>query len=967
MIFALGMSAAASDLVPVIANSGFEDGTAYWAWQVIGGAQVSFDVDKKDPHSGKQCIVFKNNSGLSPNVYGRFYAGVNVIPYTKYKLSCWVRGEDVAGGAGSSHVTDWNSYMLDFPTGTFSWKQVSTEFVTKPGQYSLTVGINITNKCKSLAVDDFKLEPIGGQIRADGITGIILVNPAISGHDTPVPICVLMDNSSQKATAIVASISLGGKELASKRSAIKQGENKVEWEWNTGKSPFGKYDCTVRVLDSDGALITSGSIGIDVADSPLFDELDRIDTRRVEFDSLYRQCKAKGINLDYITATKEMLDQFMPLAREDVRRSYEYRTKWAITDFNKSLDDAIATMQAYLKDPSLAPVTRRYTTGKVAIDGLSFIGNRIDSNGKKDRGPLFFCGYGHFTQVRQDIPRFPNYGVNIIQIEVGPSSTLTEENKVDLRNLEDIAKVLDDAAKHNVMVTVLLSPHYFPDWAMKKWPQLGKGGGGFFGYCVDDPAAKQVIEKFLRIAVPMLKDKPALHSFCLSNEPVFPNIANCDNTKQMWIDYLTRAHGDIATLNKRYGTRYASFADVPYTGDPQAYDWIIFDQQRFADWHKWMADLIHQMAPKVPVHAKVMSNELNAGAVNWATDQELFGNLLEINGNDCYWFPSGNADWPVDPWMMNTAYDMQRSFANKPIFNSENHIAPDGSNYYIAPENFRSALWQGAIRGQGATTIWVWEHAYDNSNGFIGSVMERPGCARAVGVTCLDLNRFADEVTALETAKAPVAVVYSMPSIIRHGTEHVNAILRTYYGLDFSGVKIDFITEKQLSEGKGGQYKALIFPEVETLTDATFEAIKAIPASTRLMFMGKCFVRNEYGKTRDSEAVKEVMDKGITISDGDPTGVIWPALRKQLGLVGALPVYSVVDAKTGEPIWGVEWRTAKVGKRTIINIINLRGKAYDVKILRHNAEIEAKDLFSLGGKEKVSTLKPLTPVLAEVE
>jgi len=958
-------SAGASDLVPTVPNSGFEDGTAGWGWQVMGGAQCYFEISIANAHAGRNCLVFHSGTGLAPNVYGRLATSVNVIPSARYELSCWVRGEDVAGGPGSSHLTDWNAYMLDLPSGTYGWQKVSTVFTTKPGQNGLSIGINITNKCKTLAVDDIVLKPLGGQLHGDGISGIILTNPTVIGHDSTVPVCIMLDNSNKNAVAVESAVTGQGKRLASKRIGIKPGQNRLEWEWNSGNAPFGKYECAVRVVASDGEILASGSTGTEVADSPVFADIDKVEARKREFDALYRQCQARRISVDYPTTAKTMLEQFIPLAREDVRKGFEYRAKYAVIDFNRSLDEGIAQMKAYLADPSLAPVTERYQTSKVAIDGLSFVGERRDSKGKLDQGPLFFCGYGHFSRIRIDMPLWPGYGVNLIQAaEFGPAQVFPDENKVDLTMVKVLIKTLDDAAKKNVRVDWLLSPHYFPAWAMRKYPQLGKGGGGFFGFCVDDPDAKAIVERFLRIVVPMIKDKPALHSICLSNEPVFPNVANCDNTKQIWMDYLKSRHNDIGTLNKRYGTSYASFADVPYSGDPQAYDWIVCDQERFAGWHKWMADIIHEIAPNIPTHAKVMSTHFTAGGVPFATNAELFGQATEINGNDDYWFPTGNSAWPVDNWAVGLNYDLQRSVADKPIFNSENHIAPDGSTYYIPPENFRSQLWQGAIHGQGATTIWVWERAFENSNGFIGSVFERPGCAQAVGVTCLDLNRFADEITALENAKAPVAIIYSNSSMIRDGDKHAGAAIRAYQALTFCGVKIDFISEKQLAAGKGARYKIIIAPQAETITDAAAAGIAALPESTRLLTINSCFARNEYGKARPEG--ERLTDKGTTIVDGDPQKVLWPALRKQLESAGALPEYSVVDATTGEPIWGVEWLPARVGGRTVINMINYTGSPIDVRILRANKPVEAHDLLSLGGRERVSTLKSLTPVLAEL-
>jgi len=153
---------------------------------------------------------------------------------------------------------------------------------------------------------------------------------------------------------------------------------------------------------------------------------------------------------------------------------------------------------------------------------------------------------------------------------------------------------------------------------------------------------------------------------------------------------------------------------------------------------------------------------------------------------------------------------------------------------------------------------------------------------------------------------------------------------------------------------------------VETITDAAFDGLRKLPSSTRLLCLRNCFARNEYGKARSAESIKQVKDSSIALPDGDAEKVLWPALRKELGLAGALSDYSVVDAKTGEPIWNVEWLPVKVGGRTVMNLINFQNKALDIKILRQGKEIEARDMFSLGGREKVTTLKPIMPVLAEI-
>lgn len=987
---ALTASCAAAALVPTINNAGFEEvvpGNDAPGWGWYTRADASFRSDTTNPHSGKRCLVFVDRSPIAPEVYARLYQGVGIMPGIEYELSVWVRGEDVSTGI---HFTDWSSYHLDIPAGTYDWKRVATRFRAGEGQTGVNLGINVVNICKELAIDDISLRPVGTILRGGGFEGSVIVPGQVQGDGATALLAVTID-SAPKDAVIEASVVTGDEQVFSKAEPIKPGQDVVEWQWNTGKAAVRNLECRVRVLDGEGKVLASASRTIEKLSMQVISaDLDAVEKKFGLFKVLYAKCRAKGIPLDYPTVTKTLVEQFVPLTRRDLAKGEERRAAFAVKDLSRSLDNAMAEMRAYLADPNVAPIARRYRTSRMDIDGISFIADRKDIKGKKDRGPVFFCGYGHFFQVREDIPRFPGYGVNIIQIEVGPSVTFPTAEEVSLKAAKDIAKVLDNAAKHNIMVNVLLSPHYFPQWAMEKYPKLGAGGGGFLGFCVDEPEAKQVIERFLRTVIPMLKDKPALHSFCLSNESMFDRSQGCEITRAMWPKYLERVHGDVATMNELYGTSYADFASVPIPGNgdygaPQFYDYCIFNQERFAGWHQWMADVIHEMAPNVPVHAKVMAWTLaNRHHVAHGIDAERFSDFSQINGNDCIIWGRAGGGWALGWHGQNMQYDLQRSMGRKPIFNSENHLTLDGSTCYLPGEHFRTALWQGAIHGQGATTIWVWERttdkdhpAYASTIPFYGNVMDRPGCAEQVGRTCLDLNRFADEVTALQNAKSPVALVFSMASLI-HSPRYADALGRAYTALNFCGVNVDFISERQLAAGKGRDYRLIVLPEVTHLPKAAFDALVGVGADTRLVVIGEGPQRDPYGRAFDEAQARFVRDQCPLPGDADVEKTMWPLFMDLLESADALPEVRVVDARTGEPVWGVEWLAGEIDGRTIVNIVDLLSRPVNVKLVsRRNAVsertgpddpvVKAVDLLSLGGKSEVKTLLPMTPVLAEVK
>lgn len=706
-------------------------------------------------------------------------------------------------------------------------------------------------------------------------------------------------------------------------------------------------------------------------DHPLLAEVDRAEARfRDEFARLYKQCKAQGIPMDYPDVTKETLDQFIPLTREDVRAGMEQRATHAVADFDRLLNESCEWMEFYLKHPTLVPNARRFQTSKMAVDGISFVANRRDTTGKEDRGPVFFLGYGHFGQVRKDMPRWPRYGINIIQIDVGPNVTLLTAEEVSLKAAQEVLATLDNAAKHNVMVNILLAPHYFPTWAMEKWPHLGKGGGGFFGYCIDEQEAKVVLERFLSIVVPMFKDHPALHSFCLSNEPSFERSQGCDNTKVLWPAYLRKVHGDVATLNRRFGTSYASFEDVPYAGtnafdSPQYYDYTAFVMERLADWHKWMGDTVHKYAPNALVHAKYRMGEIwNRLTMDYGVDPELFA-ALDINGNDCYFTGYPWEGWACFWRVQNKGYDLQRSIKTAPIFNSENHPTLDNNMDYVAPEHFEACLWEGAVRGQGATTLWVWERTNDVAYPFYGNVMDRPGCVEATGRTSLDLNRFAEEVTALQNAKSPVAILYSVASSARNGN-YLTAVDSVYEALLSCGVKIDFITERQLQAGKGSQYKMIIFPDATHVPVGTFEAARNLPASVCKLILGDSLSKDPYNQPHAADGLAAIRQDAVLLGAKETPKQMWPVILENLAKSGGLPDVSVVSAATGNPVYGVEWLPVQVGGRTVVYVINLTNKAARVKLMADGRELHAVNLLSLGGIEPVRRVEPMRPVLAEI-
>jgi len=358
-----------------------------------------------------------------------------------------------------------------------------------------------------------------------------------------------------------------------------------------------------------------------------------------------------------------------------------------------------------------------------------------------------------------------------------------------------------------------------------------------------------------------------------------------------------------------------------------------------------------------------MATAFNRRAILWGVDPAQFAALSQINGNDCWkWYnTSGEGQW-ANGWLTeNMFFDLQRSVADKPIFNSEDHIIIDRDTSYIPPEHIQNVLWQGAIHGRGASTMWVWERTYNPESSIAESVMHRPACAATVGTTNLDLLRCAKEVTALQRVQPQVAILYSWPSIV-YSDAHTSAMSRVYEALNFTGVKIGFATEEQAAAGGLERYNIVVLAEATHVSGTAFDALRRFAQSPnrRLIFYGRRSLRrDEYGRPRRIADVRKA--SAARYISGELVGKkLRDELEPFIDQAGVERPVRVTDAETGKPPWGVEWLGARCDGRLIVNLCNYLREPQSVRI----SGGPYVDLITRQRLDDTIELKPLVPVLA---
>ncbi len=771
-----------------------------------------------------------------------------------------------------------------------------------------------------------------------------------------------------------------GVRLEAPLPAGKRGLLVAQAMFRSGSLPPGRRRVRVELL-AGGRVFARAESGLEVSNARrrFAKKAAEFRTRLARVERLEKQARARKIPTDYFRVSLAVVADFIHYMLDDLDHKRIRRAEHVarvldevLSRTRHGLEDALAGKRIPPAVPRLvldAPVTLR--------DGVFWADTVWSGSGRHEQRPVFFTGYGHFGQVVRDMPKFPDLGVNIIQIEIGPNSTEPAPDVVTSAPVRGkIGHALDLGAKYNVMVCMLGSPHYFPQWAFKKWPNLARGGGGFLRYTVDAPQARKILRTHFETAMRAIRGRKALHSVCLSNEPVYTNWSHDPFRKPLWAAYLRRVYPDIDALNRINGTRYRSFADVvvPPTAKlppesemtPIRYDAVRFNMDQFAAFHRALAQAVHAVSPGVWTHAKVMNLVGCRQCLNWGCDPEQFAALSQLNGNDCsmYFRGLGMDGYAADWQGQARYYDVQYSMRQAPIFNSEDHIIRDREQRLIPAVHTDCALWQGAIHGQGAATIWVWERTYNRKSDFEGSILHRPENVIAVGRVGLDLMRLAPEVAALQHAGAPIAVLWSITA--QAWSDSAVAALRTVYeALDQTGWPVRFVSEKQAASGGLARYAAVVLPAVRHLPAAAARALAEFAGrGGRVWQVGPGPERDEHGRPLTAALHGPWLRKFPDSTDAR-------GLRKDflsaMSAAGMLPPIRF-ETPAGEAPWGVEYRSVPWRKGRLVSVVNYWAKPVSARLLWNGkptrAPLELRSNRILGGR--FLRLEPLRSLLLYV-
>jgi len=966
----------------LVANSSFEtvDGKGMpkdWIWD-RRNTDATCRIDTSMAHTGKRSLELTNGTAFGAHIYGLLRSAQpgHLQPGKAYTLSAYVRSDD-PGIAWVGGGSTWQ-YRLRFPATNGRWQRVWMTFKPSEADRDFVILISTENPTKGIWIDDLKLEegesptpdatpdkkallePLQAEVEVSGDGPFeIPFNLVLPQRSADLTLRAMLDRPATEAKAKLT-VEAGAVRLriTGEAFAASDSPDTLTVSLSAGTTEIASAETTVRFYSSTSANKRLDALAPMIA--PLTHSLDA--------------ARAAGQDTAYPQATLTVLENFIEYARDDLKHNEVRRALAQIADLEAMAARVERELAEVAKGKRTLPEVPRWTGSKrSAISGPSFIAPVIypsRPSAPVDR-PVFFYGYGHFAQAQADIEKFPSYGVNIIQCEFGPNGVYPAEGRVSDEPVKHVQRLLDRGSKAGVAVCLLISPHYFPEWTLAKYPHLRKKREGFLQYCLHAPEGQELLKQYIARIIPPIKDHPALHSICLSNEPVNAEEA-CDFARAEFHKWLERRHRSVATLNARWGTQFARIEDVP-AGDsfsqdsvppPCWYDFVRFNQEWFAGWHRMMADAIRAIAPNLPVHAKGMTwTMIGNTEVRYGVDAELFGGFSQINGNDSVNFYNHETGEFAQEWRLNAiAYDLQRSVKDAPVCNTENHIIVDRETRPIPPEHIRTALWQGAIHGQSATTIWVWERSFDPKSDTAGSIMHRPACVEAAGHTTLDLNRLAEEVTAIQRLKPQVAIVHSVSGLVWDGGRYVDCAQKLYMALSFTGLKIGFVTERQLERGEVPAAPVLFVPNLIHFSEDAAKTLRHYTGQLVLLDEGSSLSRDEY----DHERRGELNAQHLPFHYGKTTWKdLAQSLRPKLSEWQAQPPIQVLDPQ-GQPVTGVAWLCADSPEGTIVNLCNYGRKQVHITLRRRGQSVTGQDLLSGETISDIVTMDSLKPRLVRI-
>ncbi len=799
---------------------------------------------------------------------------------------------------------------------------------------------------------------------------------------------------------VVFAMTRAGQKIAENTREILIGNvpGKSEFVWKTAQLPGGWYDLTAVVFRKDG-----------VKQGTYHNSFEKINQKEVdavvsEFQKegniladLLKQCEQKSIPAPYQTAVYTLIDHFAPMIRWDLtikdrpynpqpdaapltqpekivgrlRALYWNRARRNAEFVRDQVRRAVVQTRELLKNPNLA-----VSIPPLDLDSLTFGGGIY----RDKNGPTLLVGgmFGAVGMVKDEMKTVAKYGFNFWGISSGAKvyvDTPREQWEDCYMKYPDVWTAYRRAAELNIAVVTNFTWYQNP----VKGEVHDKGCGTVWGIDIDDPNQTKVVSNYLQTIGREMAGQKAQKSFMLFNEVTY-GFCGCSRGRRDFQNAMRRKYETIEKLNAQWGSKFKEFKEFNELNVPkdrkanigQWYDYNCMHQDKLPARLKWTIDQIRKTNPRSWTHTKIMNTLLDCyDYCAPGVDREKIGEVTDVFECDGVIGYGRSGQFALSPWSEVTAYDLFRSLKpNATLMETEFHILPYDYWDKIDDDYIKGCHWLAAVHGVDAFIPWVWfRGGYNYAN--INSIDCHADRTLAFATAALDLRRLAKDITAFSTQQSQVAVLFSTPSMINYENQW-NLLMEIYRGLYwFNMPPTDFLTDKQIADGKINDYTLLVIHATPYLLPKTLEKIKSFVRAGGVLVVTQDAPRwDPYGKPLNiSDLIRPQpvyrFGKGSVYSRKTPMPMEkWAQYFGKVFDDAKIPLGSLtLKDKYHHPLIGVENREAIVDGRQIIYLMNLTADP---------VEIPLPESLSLGCEDLVTrknfltsrlSLKPLVPFL----
>ena len=500
-----------------------------------------------------------------------------------------------------------------------------------------------------------------------------------------------------------------------------------------------------------------------------------------------------------------------------------------------------------------------------------------------------------------------------------------------------------------------------PDWAVTKYPDLQLFMASNCHVNLDVPVLDLLWNRTLTAVYSYVYPHSALHSFRLGNEVWFGIYGNKTIIPQvtldrwhMWLD--TAYHGNLSDMNHLYGTKYASFNDVPLPGTMQrgslhprtdkdhvitGLDFAAFVNYRSFTYFGNMISTLKHINPSVKTHIKFVNKGTFSPWAYGGVDRLALNDVTGWVGCDTRIMPypvqqittpsRNHLQYALDWLPAALGYTFMRTTAdNKVVVDQEIHPVSTSSdrNTSIAFGHMTAAMWVAHLHGISMNLIWNWNR-YPNgtpSDSLLGTMLTQPQTLNDYARTMSYINAISEVVHALATAPRPVCLF--MNGLSKHVSEkpYWDIFVDTFEGLVFFGPQPTIITDFMLNKNSSYLHTCEVFivPVTSYLKQSVFSVMTQYQkAGGAMLFISgttetsedPIFAVNEKGIRRPASEL--TWTRQITrLPDAAPRQLLtqlMPHLKSVTKDVHCLDSPAGLQESNDAPSWGLICRYASSG------------------------------------------------------